>query len=319
MPAVVTSITGTAAACTGMVLTYATAPAGTGAPAGGTTPTINLKTGAWTTLPAASPKTAYGQVTFADSNRNQLVKFGLYFVVDGIMYAIDNCSLDQASVEFGLDGIAMVAWTGKGTALRQLPSTAIITGALGTSTAFSGAGNATGSAAAANLTANFITNKLSTIQIIGSIHGASGTTYTLAITGGNLTIANNINYLTPEVLGVLNKPIGYFTGSRSITGNVTAYLKTGSGNSAQILSDILAASAIETKFFVQLEIGGLTNLTRVEFEMDGCMLQVPTVETGDIMSTTINFTAQGQDPIVANNTYDLAAVNDLAIRYYSAA
>lgn len=315
MPAQITAITGTLSACTGMTIEYCTAPAGAGTAPSSAPTSVTLKKGAWTTHPATGGDPAYALSHFADSNRNQLQKFGLYFAVDGIIYAVDNCSLDQASIDFGLDGIATVAWTGKGTVLRQLPATAVVTGTPGV---FSGTGNATGTAAAANSAANYITNKLSTMQLIGSVHGASGTTYTVAITGGNLTIANNIEYVTPENLGVVNTPIGYFTGSRSISGNVTAYLKTGSGNSAQLLSDILTAAAAETKFKIKLEVGGLTNATRVEFDMDGCMLQVPTIETGDVMSTTINFTAQGQDPIIANNAYDLAAVNDLAIRYYSA-
>lgn len=318
MPAVITARAGTDSACTGLTLAYITAPAGA-ATAPATAPTtITLRKGAWTTHPAVSPKTAYGLSTFADSNRNQLQKFGLYFSVDGILYAVDGCALDQAAVDFGLDGIAMAAWTGKGTALRQLNSGASTATLTGTPAVFSGTGNATGTAKAASVTANYITNKLATVQLIAGIQGTS-TVYTLAITGGSLNISNNISYVTPENLGVVNKAIGYFTGARSISGNLTAYLKTGTNASAQLLNDIVTASAAETKFRIQLEVGGSTNTTRIEFDMDGCMLQVPTVETGDLMSTTINFTAQGYDPLVATNGYDLGQTNDLAIRYFSGA
>ena len=84
------------------------------------------------------------------------------------------------------------------------------------------------------------------------------------------------------------------------------------------MSDILAANAAETKFRMQVEVGGGSNAVRVEFDMDGCMLQVPTVETADIISTTIGFTAQGTDSIIANSAYDLANTNDMIIRYFSA-
>lgn len=312
-PATVTALSPSATAATSVTLVYATAPAGAATAPVSAPSVANLKKGAWVSLPAASPKPAYALSTTAGSNKNQLQKFGMYFAVDGIIYAVDNCALDQASIDFSLDGIAMVAWTGKGTALRQLPSTAVWAG---TPAVFSGAGNATGTAAASLVNANYITNKLSTATLNAGIQG-TGTNYVIALTGGNLTIANNINYITPENIGVVNKPIGYFTGTRSITGNVTAYLKTGANASAQVLSDILTANASETKFRMQVEVGGSSNSVHVDFDMDGCMLQVPTIETGDIMSTTITFTAQGTDPLVATNGYDLGATNDLSIRYYS--
>jgi hypothetical protein len=312
------SITGTLTACTGMTLVYLTAPdVSTGLVPSTSPTTLSLRTGAWSNIVTAGSTPvvpAYGQLHFGGSNKNTLQKFGLIFVVDGAIYAIDNCAMDQAVVDFGLDAISMVAWTGKGTVLRQLPATAIVTGSPGV---FSGAGNATGTALATVTDAQYITNKLSTLQLIGGIQG-TGTAYTLALTGGSLTIANGISYITPQNLGVVNKSIGYYTGTRSITGTVTAYLKTGTGNSAQVLSDILAANAAETKFRLQVEVGGLSNAVHVEFDMDGCMLQVPTVETADIMSTTIGFTAQGSSSIQADQAYDLGNTNDLTIRYFSA-
>lgn len=317
-PAKITALSGT-----GITLAYLTAPSS----AAGTSPVgfagLKFFQGAWTSNPTTGGVAAYGQTTFANSNKNQLQKFGLIFSVDGALYAIDNCALDQAVVDFGLDAISMVAWTGKGTALRQLPSTAVITGAPGTSATFSGAGNATGSAAATNTAAPYITNKLSTMQLISGLQG-NGTAYTVALTGGSMTISNGIQYITPANIGVVNSPIGYFTGTRSITGTVTAYLKTGTASTpnstAKLLADILSnvSSAAETKYRLQIEVGGLTNPIRVEFDMDGCMLQVPTIETQDIISTTIGFTAQGSSALVADQSYDLGNTNDMTIRYFSA-
>lgn len=314
MPASIVSFAPSATACTTVTIAYATAPAGAGTAPVSAPTSLNLRKGAWVSLPATGSKAAYTLATMAGSNKNQLQKFGIYFAVDGIIYAVDNCCLDTAAIDFDLQGIGQVTWTGKGTALRSLPSTAVLSGS---PAVFSGAGNATGTAAAVASTANFITNKLSTLSLEANVHGG-GTSYAIALTGGNITISNNITYLTPAILGVVNKPIGYFTGNRSITGNITAYLKTGSNTSAQLLADTLAASTSETKFRMQVEVGGATSATRLELEMDGCMLQIPTVNTGDVMSTQINFTAQGQDATIASNAYDLSATNDLAIRYFSA-
>ena len=48
--------------------------------------------------------------------------------------------------------------------------------------------------------------------------------YAVAITAGNITISNNITFLTPEELGRVNQPIEHVTGTRTVTGNFTCYL-----------------------------------------------------------------------------------------------
>jgi len=316
-----TAVAPSAIAATSMTLEYLVGPIAA-ATAAGILGAAKLYRSPWFVQGTAVSQPAFAQVNTGGSNKNQLQKFGMYFLVDNALYAVDNCVLDSVSVDFGLDGIATAAWTGKGTALRYC-SSATVSSAAGA--VFGGTGVATGTAGAKAAGAiNYITNKLSTMTMISKIGGvdtAAGTTYTVALTGGNLTIANNISYVVPANLGVVNIPIGYFTGTRSVTGNVSAYLRTGSGNSAQILSDILAANAAETKFRIQLEVGGASNPIHVDFDMNGCVVQVPAVDTGDVMSTTINFSAQGYDPMytasVANNAYDITQTNDLTINYYA--
>lgn len=263
---------------------------------------------------------AYSSVTTANANKNQLLPFGMVITVDTVTYVIDNCAMDQAVIDFGLDGIAMIAWTGKGTVLRQL----------GTNVVYSAAsdpvisGGLAGTIGGKVTTANFITNKLATVTMIKNIGGtgAGNTAYTLALTGGSITIANNISYITPANLGIVNVPIGYYTGTRSITGSMTAYLRTGSTNTAGLLSDLLAAAAttagIEPKFRLQIEIGGSSNGTRVEVEMSGAFLQIPAINAQAVMSTTINFVAQGTDSVQgASANYDIESTNDLVLRYLS--
>jgi hypothetical protein len=264
--------------------------------------------------------TAYSEVTSALSNRNTLLPFGMIMTIDGVTYAIDNCALDQAVIDFGLDGIAMVAWTGKGTALRQLSTNVTYTTSGATEVLSVGL---TGTIAGKNTTAGFITNKLSTVTLVSNIGGASGTAYTLALTGGSITIANGITYVTPANLGVVNQPVGYYTGTRAITGSITAYLRTGSTNTAGLLSTLLTAAptaaGVEPKFKMQVEIGGATAATRIEAQIDGAMIQIPTIDAQAVMSTTINFTAQGSSTVQADNIYDIENTNDIEIRYFSAA
>lgn len=263
----------------------------------------------------------YTSLTTALSNKNKLLAFGMVITVDSVTYLIDNCAMDQAVIDFGLEGIATIAWTGKGTALRQADyvvsfsaaADPVITGMVTSNS------NALGTIKGKVTDANFITTKLSTLTIKSNIAGASGTSYNLALTGGSITIANGITYVTPANLGVVNIPIGYFTGTRAISGSLTAYLRTGTTNSAGLLKALLAASAttagVEPKFKMQVEIGGITAGTRVEVESAGAMLQIPSVDAQAVMSTTINFTSQGYANDVSLNAYDLENTNDLAIRY----
>ena len=309
-PATVTSLSASA-----IGITYASAPN----VAAGTTTTLgalNFKKGAWVEQVAVAPTAAYSVATFNGSNLNQLQAFGLIFVVDGTVFVVDNCAMDQAVIDFGLDAIAMIAWTGKGTQLRQLTSAqASVAG-----TTFTGSAIA-GTVTAKNTAANYITNKLSTVSLVSNIAGVAGTPYLVALTGGSITFANGITYVTPANLGVVNKAIGYFTGTRNISGTMNAYLRTGTNTTATLLTDILAGSstATDTKYRLQIEIGGINNATRVEVEMDGAMIQVPTVETADIISTVISFTAQSTTNVTAAGAdYDIQNANDATVRYFSA-
>lgn len=255
--------------------------------------------------------TAYSVISAAGSNITALQPFGLVFRVDNTFYAVDNGVIDKADIDFGIDAIAQIAWSGKGSQVRELP---ITSAAQVTSSGFA-------AITQPSTTARFITNKLSILSVRQGFEG-TGTTYTIPITGGSISISNNITYLTPQILGVVNTPIGYVTGTRSISGTLNAYLKTGTNESSTLLKDILAASATSTEntYSVTMDIGGTTNTVKVSLQMPATMLQVPIVDIQDIVSTTINFTAQSFDPLGSTNAsavYSIDAVNELTVKYYA--
>jgi len=256
------------------------------------------------TTPAWAEAAGSATLSVTDSDVQTLAPFALIFKVDNTYYKVANCAVNQATVSFGIDQIGMIAWSGFGTTFAEVTNTAGLT-ELPTMTA-------------ADTTANFITNKLSTVTLWAGISASSGTSYTLPITGGEFSYSNNLTYLTPELLGTVNKPIGYFTGTRAVSGNLTAYLKTGATGAGKLLSDILATSNAtpETAFSLTVEVGGKTNTTRMEINMLGAMLQIPTVDIQDIVSTTIGFTAQKY----TGAAYDLEAAtpNEVTIKYFSA-
>lgn len=281
--------------------------------------TVKLYKSAW--APASA---SYSYVSSAASDKHQLQKFGMLFIVDQAVYAIDNGALTQVSIDFGLDAIATAAWTGQGTTLRQVAN-----GATAIAGTFGG-GTLVGSYTPKITDASYITNKLSTVAltIVNSLKDASGATqaapgdvYNIAVTGGNITINNNINYITPANLGVVNAPVTYYTGTRAITGTLNAYLRTGgSKDTGELLSDMLnsASATIEPMVSLSIAIGGAANLVKVAIDLPSATITVPTVDVQQVVSTAINFTAQGYVPssTADANTYELSKTNDIAIRYY---
>lgn len=241
-------------------------------------------------------------VDFFNSNAHQLAPLYLIFKIDTSWYRIASAVVNQATINFAIDGIAMIDWQGMGTELLNLGTT--------------GQTEILANAVAPVVTAPFITNKLSTVTLQAGI-GGTGTTYNVPITGGSITINNNVTFLTPDILGTVNKAVGYFTGTRAISGNLTAYLRTGTGNpTSKLLEDVLAQAQTEDENFYKLavEIGGGTSATRVVLDMPAVQLQVPTISVEDVISTDISFTAQGY----TGSAYDIEKTNELVVSYYTA-
>ena len=266
----------------------------------------------WSVTTGASP---VSKVAFGNSNAHQLQAFGLFIVLENITYVIDNCAIDSATIDFGLDAIASVQWAGKGTTMRQLATKISLADAAPITTM---SGGIAGTAKLKDTSAKYIANKLSTMTVSAAAYGGlSSKTYTVALTGGSLTISNNLTYLTPANLGVVNSPITYFTGTRAIACNLTAYLKTGSNESSTLLSDLLAASSTSTdnKFAVAVSLGGGTNGTKVVLDMPTAMLTIPTITSEQVISTAITVNPQA----VTSGNYDVEATNELEVKYYATA
>lgn len=141
-----------------------------------------------------------------------------------------------------------------------------------------------------------------TVNFVVSVGApVAGTTanrvYNIPLTGGEIIINNNVTFLTPDELGVVNVPIGHFTGVRSITGNLTAYLRSGSNNdAARLITDMYHSIKDTTAEFVcTIDIGGATNTPRVSLAMPKAHLSIPTIDTQDVISTSIDFMAVPTD------------------------
>jgi hypothetical protein len=262
-----------------------------------------------------------GTFTVANSNKHQLQAFGLIVVFDDLAYALDNCALDTATIDFGIDAIAAIQWAGKGSLIRQI--------ALAASTAVAGKVTFTGADVGAvgaeeangkNTAAKFITNKLTVLQVNDAINDFQGSDYSVPITGGSITMSNNLTYLTPANLGVVNLPITYFTGTRSITGTLTAYLRSGSGATGALLNGLIssAATEINPSYAINIQMGG-TSGTHVDLGVPAAMLQIPTVNTEQVISTTLTFTGQGYSGTTGNEVFNIDSSNEVSVKYYATA
>ena len=218
---------------------------------------------------ASQASTAYNYTTGA-ATANQMI------------YKLTDCSIGEASFDFDLDGIATVNWSGNG---KLITEEATLN--LSSSDAFinEGVSNTTG----------FIRNRISDLTISGDPSGSS-VTYTSTLTGGNISWSNNLTYLTPETLGVVNQPLGHVTGTKSINGNFTCYLDNASNtSSAEFYEDIVeATSDIQNSFSLSFDIGG-SGTPHCIITMPTCHLEVPTHSIDEVISLETNFHALPSD------------------------
>jgi hypothetical protein len=240
----------------------------------------------------------------------------LYFKLDNVVYQVSNATVNQATVDAGIEEIATTTWAGFGTTLKEITGTprdnAIAV--------FGGIKNAGGAAVVGNSNAHalsaassyhpfnqmnvagsvatnsFIKNRLSAIEFHHKASAsASDEKFTFPVTALSFDYNNNITYLTPEEISALNEPIGQFTGTRAVTGSATMYLRTGDLESAGFLRNIsedARTSSAQTSN-ANLIIGG-TTAPFVAFQLDACQFEFPQVATDDVISMSVNFV--GQEP-----------------------
>lgn len=246
----------------------------------------NSYSGTWSAgVTVSTGSTTYD---FDDSNKAALGTFDLFFVMGGAgdtdnnyadgagltIYKIEGCVANEASIDFEIDGIATINWSGFGKIITEEAS-------------FDGSGAID---RAVTSTSNFIRNRLTTLSCVSSISGSS-TTYLLTLTGGNVTFTNNITFLTPETLGIVNQPLGHITGTRSVSGNFTCYLDSTNDKSAELWSDIIGAtSTVTNSFDMAFNIGG-TTAPNIVIDIPTAHLEVPTHSIEDVISLEVNFHA----------------------------
>ena len=300
-----------------------------------------------------TPGTASMPISFAGSNSSTLGTANVYFVLGDAnrkIMKLKDVTVNEASLDFDIDGIATIAWSGNASEVvdftgsthqdNTLPihtdttadSTVIAIGDVWLdnndgSRLYVMTNVTNGNEAATPYinegtadTDNFIRNRLTQLTITPTDQDpdADGSdelqaSYSVTLTGGNITVSNNISYITPEELGIVNVPIGHVTGTRAISGSFTCYLTedtTTVNASADFFNDLRSITSVVTNSFALVfKIGGATGNPRLEVSMPTCHIEVPTHSIEDVISLESNFMAL---PSTIDNT------NEVSVTYHAA-
>jgi hypothetical protein len=234
-------------------------------------------------------------VGFANSNTMALGTFDLVVVLGGnrqpdanyeqdgetTIYRINNCSINEVGITFDLDGIATLSWSGMGSRVREeIP-------AFDASTAIRRAVDSTNT---------FIRNKLTAVTLVRTDDG-SNKAYSIVLTGGSITLSNNLNYLTPEVLGRVNVPLGHTTGARTVGGSFTAYLDNKTNGTMDLFEDLSGATdKVNNSFTLDFYVGGKAAGDApigpgIQFKFPNAQLEIPSHNFDDVVGVEVNFAA----------------------------
>ena len=277
-----------------------------------------------TTLAVSSPvisaSTTASTVAFSHSDRLQMAAVDFYFVLgSGAIYKLKGAVLNEVSIDFDIDGIATCSWSGFANAIIDdagTPSWMASTGAV--------AASALKITEGITATNNFIQNRLSTVALTQNAaddpNANTEDSYTLTLTGGSITLSNNIQYVTPSVMGVVNQPLAHYNGAFNVTGSLSCYLDTTAARSSDLFEDLAESSTFDVNNFFNLNIvlGGAATTTTsptVQFLIPAAHLEIPSHSIDEVIGMDINFHAMPHSGTSGSLVQDIEGKNDLTIIY----
>jgi hypothetical protein len=247
------------------------------------------------------------QVSFASSNVLTMPTAAIYFKLPGndgsgtgdIWYKLDKAAVNECGLEFDIDGITTINWSGMASTLEECSAPTVSTLEI--------------PAGKLALTSNFIRNRLTQLTLSSAdgapllAAGAGG--YSLVLTGGSITISNNVEHVTPASLGIVNVPLDHTLGTRTVSGSFTCYLDNGGTSSADLFEDLQSNSGnVANSFDLKFLVGG-SNAPNMEVHCAKAMLEIPSHSVEDVISMEVNFHGMGTD---------IAATDEVTIKYIGA-
>ena len=237
---------------------------------------------AWAALQGMANDANTMTANFLASNVASLKELDIYFImgqgdfVGGThtVYKLEGAVVNSAGIDFDLDGITTINWSGFAKLITEEGNEPTVTISEGASD-----------------TDNFIRNRLTTLEVTTTATGNFVTPYNLTLTGGSINFENNITFITPETLGVVNQPFAAVTGTRNIGGSFTCYLGNHTGGSADLFEDLIeSTTSITNSFNLVFTVGGAT-APKVAITLPTCHLEVPTHSIEDVISLETTFHA----------------------------
>lgn len=266
---------------------------------------------------------------FSQSNFGTLGTANIYFVLGESqrkVMKLEAATVNEASIDFDVDGLATINWSGSANTITDFTAnTAEVAAAskpttgtgsadgdvllltdksyqLIVTTAASGASHTDWIDEDVLQTDNFIRNKLTSVTVTPTSQDPDSdsvneleSSYSLTLTGGNITFTNNITYITPEELGTVNEPFGHVTGARTINGTMNCYLTdddTDTNSSIDFFEDLKSITNVVTNSFALVfSIGGASGTPRLEVNMPTCHVEIPTHSIDDVISLETGFMA----------------------------
>jgi len=286
-----------------------------------------------------TPAGSSSVINFDESNKSTLGTANIYFVLGDASRSVvklKDVVVNEASVDFEIDGIATINWSGQCsevidfTGSTEENATMPVNGDTtqdGTTVAVGdvwldsddayrlyvmtnvGAGTEASTSYVNEKitdTANFIRNRLTTLTVTPTSQDPDNdstnelqSSYSLTLTGGNITISNNITYITPEELGIVNVPVGHVTGGRAVSGSFTCYLTRDTSTfdsnlSRDFFEDLRNISNVVTNSFALVFAIGGGSGNRLEFNCATAHIEIPTHSIEDVISLETNFMALPQ-------------------------
>ena len=268
---------------------------------------------------------------FGQSNKSTLGTANIYFVLgdaNRTVIKLKDAIVNEAALEFEIDGIATINWSGQCSEVldftgsvhedNTLPSngdTTIDTSTIAVGDVWLDADNGhklyvmtnvgSGTEAATPYvnekildTNNFIRNRLTTLTVNGSNTTGLLSSYNMTLTGGSVTLTNNVTYITPEEIGIVNVPFGHVTGTRNISGSFTCYMavdtdnRDGTGATSRDFFEDLRnlTSTVTNSVALTFKIGGGSG-NRLELTIPTAHIEIPTHSIEDVISLETNFQA----------------------------
>lgn len=214
-------------------------------------------------------------IDFADGNVASLAELTLWFDQPNQSegnYRIDNAIVDNATINFNVNGIAEIQWSGRALSITE--------------------DNTPPASTDRSSITNFIKNRPSSITL-----NMNAISYTLALTGGSIRIDNKVQFHGRNRLGETTVPEGHYTGNREISGFLNFYMKSGTNESVDLFNTVLTNVSLNTYestylAAITINLGGSTNNPRLEISIPQALLGLGQQDFASVFGVSIPFIAK---------------------------